>query len=408
YSRAEAVGALRLADLLAEPVTQGGTGPSERVYIKKDGTTFVALSSVREQRSRDGRLLAVFEMGVDISEQKEHEAQAREEQALVESIALNSPTISYIFDLQQRRIVYSNRPLGTMLGFSEEEIAEMGPDPLPPLMYPEDLDILYNRYLDCERLEDGAVLDVEFRCISAAGELRWLQTRDVVFKRDAQGNPSQILVNVVDTTERKLLDEQVQSQVLEIHDTNLALEIQTNALEEANSQLESLAFTDGLTGIANHRAFQEELARNFEISKRKKHKLSLLLIDVDRFKDYNDTYGHPCGDIVLKHVAWVIRDSCPEGCLPARYGGEEFAVICPKITAKELLALAESIRSAVEHTPWPERPVTISIGAASTCPVIASASELVNAADAALYTSKANGRNRVTYSDPEHRQPLAG
>jgi len=124
-----------------------------------------------------------------------------------------------------------------------------------------------------------------------------------------------------------------------------------------------LAFTDGLTGIANHRSFQEELAKTFETAKRRKRRLSLMLIDVDRFKQYNDTYGHPSGDIVLKRVAATIRDCCPEECLPARYGGEEFAVLCPDYAPDEVLILAEKIRESIENTPWPERLVTVSIGA---------------------------------------------
>jgi diguanylate cyclase (GGDEF)-like protein len=264
-------------------------------------------------------------------------------------------------------------------------------------MHPEDLDILHDRYQNCTQLLDGEVLELEFRCLTPQGDLRWLQARDVVFKRDAKNNPVQILVNVVDTTEKKLLDEQIENQVLEIQDTNLALEIQTNALEEANGQLEALAFTDGLTGIANHRSFQEELANSFDLAKRRKRRLSLMLIDVDQFKLYNDTYGHPSGDIVLKRVASVIRDSCPADCLPARYGGEEFAVVCPGFSPEEALHLAETIREAIENTPWPERLVTVSIGAVSMSPECTSPSELVAASDNALYSSKASGRNCVTF-----------
>jgi len=403
YSASEVVGKLSL-EALQLAGGNSGFGDDERHYVRKDGTSFPALIASRVMPNPGGRL----DIGIDITARKEREDGLQEKQDLVESIAINSPTIFYIFDLKERRILYSNRPLPSMLGYGEAETSDMGPDPLPALMYPEDLDILYDRYINCEKLRDRQVLDIEFRCLSASGELRWLQARDVVFKRDSAGRPQQILVSIIDATERKLLDEQVQSQVLEIHDTNLALEIQTNALEEANSQLESLAFTDGLTGIANHRAFQEELARHFELAKRKNQPLSLMLIDVDRFKEYNDEYGHPCGDIVLKRVACVIRDTCPAGCLPARYGGEEFAVLCPGISLKEFLALAETIRKAIERTPWPDRHVTISIGATTMGHGGAFSTELVNAADAALYASKAAGRNRVTYSDPDNRNRLAG
>ncbi len=327
-----------------------------------------------------------------------------ERQGLIESIALTSPTIFYIFNLEEKRITYTNREVATILDYTPEQIADMGSDPLPALIHPEDLDILYDRYANCLQLRDGEVLEVEFRCLTAANELRWLQARDVVFKRDGEGKPTQILVSVVDATERKILDEQVETQVLEIQDTNLALEIQTTALEEANSQLESLAFTDGLTGIANHRSFQEALASSYEVSKKRKRRLALMLIDVDHFKQYNDTYGHPCGDVVLRRVAGVLRDSCPAECTPARYGGEEFAIICPGFSPTEALALAERIRDAIETTPWPERPVTISVGLVSMTQEINSPSELVSAADSALYISKAHGRNRVTVHESDSRR----
>jgi diguanylate cyclase (GGDEF)-like protein len=133
-----------------------------------------------------------------------------------------------------------------------------------------------------------------------------------------------------------------------------------------------------------------------------------MLIDVDRFKQYNDTYGHPSGDIVLKRVAQVLRECCPEGCLPARYGGEEFAILCPNFSANEVLVLAEEIRQAIESTPWPERSVTVSIGAVSLANDVVSPSELVTASDNALYSSKASGRNCVTFYDFDKRNRLAG
>lgn len=385
----------------------GGASKQEWTYIRKDGTKFSAFVTVGSVRDEFGEINGHFGIGIDISLAKSGAEALREKQELIESIAVSSPTIFYTYDLAERKIVYCNRQLPTVLGYSNEQTLQMGDDPLPSIIHPEDLDILYGRYQRCKTLVDGEVLEVEFRCLGADGNLRWLYARDVVFKRNAEGEPTQILVNVVDTTDRKMLDEQIECQVLEIQDTNLALEIQTNALEEANAQLEALAFTDGLTGIANHRSFQEELAKTFESAKRRKKRLSLMLIDVDRFKQYNDTYGHPSGDIVLKRVASVIRDCCPAECLPARYGGEEFAVLCPGFAPKEVLMLAENIRFAIENTPWPDRLVTVSIGVVTFAGDISTPSEFVTASDNALYSSKASGRNCVTFYDFENRQRLA-
>ena len=332
----------------------------------------------------------------------------REKSALLESIAATSPTIFYIYDLKDRAITYTNRGLPAMLGYSPEQCKSMGSDPIPSILHPEDIDVLYNHYQSFRNLSHGQVLEIEFRCLAACGELRWIYARDVVFKRDAEGNATQILVNVLDITDRKTLDDQIECQVLEIQDTNLALEIQTNALAEANAQLEALAFTDGLTGIANHRSFQEELSRTFEAHLPKNNRLSLMLIDVDKFKQYNDTYGHPSGDVILKLVAALIRECCPPGCLPARYGGEEFAVLCPGMAGDDVLILAEQIRANIEQTPWPERDVTVSIGAVTVSGHFTVPSDLVSAADTALYSSKASGRNCVTFYDYDNRTRLAG
>jgi diguanylate cyclase (GGDEF)-like protein/PAS domain S-box-containing protein len=385
----------------------GDVAQQEWTYVRKDGTTFPAIVTIGAIRNELGEVIGHSGMGIDISQRKAGEAALREKQELIESIASTSPTIFYIFDLAERRIVYTNRALPATLGYSPEQIAKMGDDPLPSVIHPEDLDILFNRYQSCMGLLDGEILEVEFRCLAADGSLRWQFARDVIFKRDAEGKPTQILVNVVDVTDQRMLDQQIETQVMEIQDTNLALEIQTNALEEANSQLEALAFTDGLTGIANHRSFQEELAKTYEAARKTKRRLSLMLIDVDRFKQYNDTYGHPSGDIVLKRVAATIRDCCPEECLPARYGGEEFAVLCPDFAPAEVLALAEKIRMSIENTPWPDRLVTVSIGAVTFKGDSAAASELVTASDNALYSSKASGRNCVTFYDFQNRSKMA-
>lgn len=330
-----------------------------------------------------------------------------ERHTLLESIADLSPTIFFTLDLTTRKILYQNRSVPTALGYSTPEIAAMGDNPLPSVIFPEDFDLLFQRLQDLTTLSDGQVNETEIRCISAQGQMRWLLFRDVIFLRDEKGAPSQALVNVIDVTDRKNLNHQIEDQILEIQDSNLALEIQSTALAEANTQLESLAFTDGLTGIANHRSFQEVLAKAFSEARSRKEPLALLLIDVDHFKQYNDTYGHPSGDIVLKRVASVIRDSCGPDSMAARYGGEEFAVICRRGDAERVAEIAERIRANVANTPWPERPVTISVGAVRMPDGAAIASNVLAAADSALYTSKASGRNRVTIHEPSVDKRLA-
>lgn len=169
-------------------------------------------------------------------------------------------------------------------------------------------------------------------------------------------------------------------------------------LEESNARLAALATSDALTGLANRRAFDEALAREFALAKRHKRPLSLVAFDVDHFKSFNDEFGHPAGDEALKQVADVISECCRESDVAARYGGEEFALLLPATDANGAVALAERIRAAVEAKPWRLRRVTVSAGVAvlgDVGPAIGSPAEIIATADHALYRAKHGGRNRV-------------
>jgi diguanylate cyclase (GGDEF)-like protein len=161
-----------------------------------------------------------------------------------------------------------------------------------------------------------------------------------------------------------------------------------------------LSITDGLTKVYNHRYFQEQLRREFARSQRKETPLSLIMLDIDHFKHFNDTFGHQQGDIVLKELARLLQSEIRTCDLLARYGGEEFAIIMPEAEDKVCLVAAERLRKAVESHSIPgrdkEMKVTISMGVA-TVPRedIPGPPDLINAADRALYGAKESGRNRV-------------
>ena len=188
----------------------------------------------------------------------------------------------------------------------------------------------------------------------------------------------------------------------------------TQALVEANQRLVGLSLTDGLTGLANRRHFDEVLGRETDRARRERRPLSLLMLDVDWFKSYNDEYGHPAGDVVLSRLAQVLLDSVRRpGDLAARYGGEEFAVVLPDLDAQAAGVLAEQIRSRVAalditHAHGLDGHVTISIGVAQMDPDDRHAAEtLIGQADAALYRAKSAGRNRidVTGTAPRPGEP---
>jgi len=170
---------------------------------------------------------------------------------------------------------------------------------------------------------------------------------------------------------------------------------------EYERHLQNLALTDGLTGIPNHRAFQEFLAQRFTEAKRYAQSLALVLVDVDHFKQFNDTFGHPAGDEVLRQVAQILRFLSRGADFVARYGGEEFALILPCTDGQAAVQVAERLRQAIAEAEWVYRPVTASFGVAVLQPWMANHQQLVEAADQALYRAKASGRNCVcTALDP--------
>lgn len=192
-----------------------------------------------------------------------------------------------------------------------------------------------------------------------------------------------------DITERRATEQRITTQ-------QRALEAANAQLQEANQKLAILATQDGLTGLKNYRAFQERLTQECCRAKRHRTPLALLLMDVDHFKTYNDTYGHPAGDVVLKQVAQLLQAQARATDFVARYGGEEFAVILPQTDCPGAYRLAERMRRAIEQAPWLQRPITLSGGLATFPDPPISEAQFVEMADKALYQAKAAGRNRIT------------
>ena len=185
-------------------------------------------------------------------------------------------------------------------------------------------------------------------------------------------------------------------------------------LREVSAELDRLARTDALTGVANRRAFFDVLGVEFRRSKRYGRELSVLMLDLDHFKDVNDRWGHPFGDQVLRQTTDVIAANVRESDILGRYGGEEFALALPETPEASALGVGEKLRAALEahefrtaDTPPPGEPavrLTISIGIASL-PVEEDQDEveLIGRADQALYEAKRTGRNRVI----AYRKPTA-
>jgi diguanylate cyclase (GGDEF)-like protein/PAS domain S-box-containing protein len=231
--------------------------------------------------------------------------------------------------------------------------------------------------------------NLEYRERKRNGEYFWVEGSLRVYRDPATGRPVGFLNLVRDITERKRTEEHLQS---------------------AYRAMETLVVVDALTGIANRRRFDDALATEWRRSLREGTRLSLLLIDADHFKRYNDTYGHVRGDSCLKQIAEAALDIVLRpGDLVARYGGEEFAVVLPGTDEIGSLSVAEDICQAVRNRMLPHEGnapgiVTVSIGCATLIPQRGkTAQDLIEMADQALYRAKARGRNRVIVAGVPHK-----
>jgi diguanylate cyclase (GGDEF)-like protein/PAS domain S-box-containing protein len=231
---------------------------------------------------------------------------------------------------------------------------------------------------------------------SKKGELRWIKANAIPLFHEGDKTPYAAVSRLSDVTENREVDDQIQSYMVALENQKEELELANVQLEKANDLLQTLATTDALTGLHNHRAFQERLVEEIMRSERYKTPLSLILLDVDDFKRYNDTFGHPAGDEVLHRLADILREHGRTHDLAARYGGEEFVLLTPHTDLDGATVLAERCRAAIERVPWPARSITASFGIASLGEGITTGRNLIACADQALYAAKASGRNRVS------------
>ena len=241
---------------------------------------------------------------------------------------------------------------------------------------------------------DADSCKVEHRMRHKKGFWVWVLNHAMVVTRNAAGSPTRVLGTHLDISERK----RVEADIAE----------NSAQLARANAQLSRLSVTDGLTGVGNRRQFDEVLATEWARCARQQQPLALLLIDIDHFKLYNDTYGHPSGDECLRRVASVLAGCVKRGGeLLARYGGEEFVVLLPSNELPAAAAVAQRCLDSLSAARLPHRasPVsqwlTVSIGVASLVPAQGLSSDsLIQRADSALYSAKNQGRAQYECSDP--------
>ena len=198
--------------------------------------------------------------------------------------------------------------------------------------------------------------------------------------------------------------------VMELKESNEKSELLTKELLDANSRLKELVFRDGLTGLYNHRYFQEIYTKELARAQRYQSCVSLIMFDIDFFKKVNDGYGHPAGDLVLMNISRVIERAIRPSDIASRYGGEEFTIVLPQTNEAGMRVFAERLRRSVEGMVTvagaEQIKVTISSGGVTFSPEQTELSKeiLIDSADRALYLSKQNGRNQVTIVKPGFEQ----
>jgi diguanylate cyclase (GGDEF)-like protein/PAS domain S-box-containing protein len=298
--------------------------------------------------------------------------------ALHALVSENSRDAIILADLSGHRSYVSSA--GESLGWKPEDLLTQGGE---QIIHPDDQQRAQTIVRELNSGRENAM--IECRILKPTGEYIWVEASLRLVRDSETQLPSGILNVVRDVSERKEAEKK---------------------LQEAYNAVEALAVTDALTGLANRRRFDQYLATEWRRSMRDRQPLSLLMLDADKFKAYNDTYGHQRGDNCLKQIAEACMDVVSRpGDLVARFGGEEFVVVLPNTESEGAMNVANDICEALRSRRLPHSGnapgiATISAGCATLVPKFGKhAPDLIELADKALYKAKFNGRNQVCCSD---------
>jgi diguanylate cyclase (GGDEF)-like protein/PAS domain S-box-containing protein len=294
-----------------------------------------------------------------------------------------SPTVILIVD--NGEILYANRLSEMVFGYSQDELIHQGVEKLIPAR----LHTTHKRLR--EHYDDQPYL----RLMGSSLDLVGQRKDGSEFSLDIGLNPVRtanrlvIVCSIIDLTKRKAAETLIKARI--------------HQLESEISELDKLALTDELTAISNRRAMYRQLELHFRIAQKEYHPISFILMDIDDFKHYNDSYGHVAGDQALKTIAEIMTKSVRHTEIFARYGGEEFAAILPMADVNDARLLAQRLRKTIAEYAWPHRGITVSIGVATLFPKASDPispddiKRFIIMADRALYSSKNAGKNTITH-----------
>ena len=378
----------------------------ESLHLHRDGTTFPVSVDTTAVRDEDGGVLYRIVNVTNITERRQSEKALMAAALRLETLIANIQA-GVIVEDSQGQLVLVNQAFCEMMGFEAAPSALVGAN-VPrlaqqtSLMFPGPEAFMARARL--LRQHQEPVVSEEL-CLSD-GRV-WERDYVPVFP-GGEGYGGHLWL-FRDVTERKRIEQQVKddafalmSQRGKLEKANAELAAANAKLEEANAKfgeanvrLEVLARVDELTGLMNYRMFAERVQEEWLRARRYGEPLSLIMIDVDRFKAFNDDFGHLQGNSVLRQVAEVLRGEVRETDILARFGGEEFVAILPHTDGTEAMTIAERIRVAVAGYRWNSRPVTVSLGVCELSKEMNDVAALIHCADLAMYQSKTNGRNQV-------------
>ena len=310
---------------------------------------------------------------------------------LLRSLVDVAPTPLVILDGTGRFLRVNPRGM-EVLGYSSEELRQMR---MTDLLMADDTEGA--RSLLIKRVEEEIP---PFRTFLAS---RSGERKPVELSGCATGG--HLFITLKDLSERFRVEEEIEKIKLDfarqIREKDQYAQEKMKEIEAMREEAIRLSYIDDLTGIYNHRFFIEQLTMEVERQKRYPSPLSLLMIDIDYFKQYNDTNGHLAGDQALKAIALLIRRGVRHTDIVARYGGEEFSAILINTGKQGAFEIAERVRAKVAETRFPNEKVqpnedlTVSVGVGTFSPPVATLTDLIREADNALYRAKRAGRNRI-------------
>lgn len=298
---------------------------------------------------------------------------------------LNASPVSVFIKDDEGRMVYCNKALADRFGATPEDW--IGKTDFET--WPREIAEAF-RQGDLRALEANCEIHFEDRTLGPGGHpVIWDVHKYPFVDADRRRSVACMALDVTRTWEAQQEVQRIQQE-----------------LRVANERLLSLSLTDPLTGLMNRRALEDCLDNECARSIRSGSPLSLFMLDIDDFKGFNDSFGHQSGDEVLRQIAILMRQWTRRGDLVARYGGEEFLVILPDTGADPALRIAERLREAVAAATWTHRPITVSIGVATSVEPMPSIASFIHKADEALYAAKHNGKNQVCQARSDPAQVL--